>query len=157
MASESTVGGSENLEVMREAENYNAFLVDQVRRRMHGCNHILDFGAGNGLFAESMRKQGHKVTCIEPESALMITLAEAGFEVHDSLENVAPESMDGIYTLNVLEHIENDRATLSLLHGCIRPGGQLYIYVPAFQILFSTMDQKVGHVRRYRLGELVEK
>jgi SAM-dependent methyltransferase len=104
-----------------------------------------------------MRKQGHKVACLEPEPALMEMLEAAGFVVYQSLESIAPGSLDGIYTLNVLEHIENDRAILSSLHDCIRPGGQLYIYVPAFQSLFSAMDRKVGHVRRYRLAELVEK
>jgi len=157
MASKNTFGGSENLEAMREAKKYNAFLVDEVRYRMQGCEHLLDFGAGNGLFAESMLKQGHKVACLEPEPALMSMLEAAGFVVYETLESIAPGSLDGIYTLNVLEHIENDRAILSSLYDRIRPGGQLYIYVPAFQSLFSAMDKKVGHVRRYRKDELVEK
>jgi len=31
----------------------------------------------------------------------------------------------------------------------------MLVYVPAFQILFSSMDRKVGHFRRYTLGQLV--
>lgn len=157
MENENTVGGSENLEVMREAKNYNAFLMDQVFSRMRDCVHILDFGAGNGLFAQAMKEQGHKVTCVEPEPALATALAEAGFKTYASLDEIEPNSLDGAYTLNVLEHIEDDRAVLSGLYDRIKPGGRLYIYVPAFQILFSSMDRRVGHVRRYRLNELVEK
>jgi len=95
--------------------------------------------------------------CLEHEPALMAMLQAAGFVLYESLESIAPESLYGIYTLSVLEHIENYREILSSLHDCIRPGGQLYIYVPAFQSLFSAMVQKVGHVRRYLLTKLVGK
>ena len=36
----------------------------------------------------------------------------------------------------------------------LKPNGILYVYVPAFQALYSTFDRKVGHLRRYRRGEL---
>lgn len=157
MASDCDVGGAENLEVMREAENYNAFLVEQIARHLRGCPNILDFGAGNGLFAESLRDRGHTVTCVEPEPALTAGLASRGFEAHASLAPVGPDSVDGIYSLNVLEHIENDREALVSIRERIKPGGRLYVYVPAFQILYSAMDRRVGHVRRYRLKELEQK
>ncbi len=59
-----------------------------------------------------------------------------------------------IYTLNVLEHIQDDQATLRLLRQKLRSGGTLLVYVPAFQVLFSSMDRKVNHFRRYRRGPL---
>ena len=37
----------------------------------------------------------------------------------------------------------------------LKPGGVLLVYVPAFPLLYSSMDRKVGHVRRYRHGRLV--
>jgi hypothetical protein len=36
----------------------------------------------------------------------------------------------------------------------LKTGGGLLIYVPAFPCLFSSMDRKVGHVRRYGLANL---
>jgi len=57
----------------------------------------------------------------------------------------------------LLEHIEDDYSILGQLYGCLMPGARLYIYVPAFQILYSAMDRHVGHLRRYRRGELVAK
>lgn len=155
--SENSVGGSENLEVMREAENYNHFLLELVKYRMQGCERVLDFGAGNGLFAHSMRAQGHKVSCLEPEPLLAESLDQDGFNVYSSLDGIPTASFDGIYTLNVLEHIEDDIEVLSSLRRLIKPGGQFFIYVPAFKVLFSAMDTKVGHVRRYRLNELLNK
>jgi hypothetical protein len=37
----------------------------------------------------------------------------------------------------------------------LKPGGRMLIYVPAFNLLFSSMDKKVGHYRRYKCGDLV--
>lgn len=54
----------------------------------------------------------------------------------------------------MLEHIEDDAAVLGQFFSKIRPGGKLLVYVPAFQVLFSSMDTKVGHVRRYTRKEL---
>jgi hypothetical protein len=44
---------------------------------------------------------------------------------------------------------------LQEIHTKIKPGGRLLIYVPAFQCLFSGMDHKVGHWRRYTKRTLV--
>jgi SAM-dependent methyltransferase len=60
-----------------------------------------------------------------------------------------------IYSLNVLEHIDDDLGTLESLKAYLKPGGTLLLYVPAFQVLYSAMDRRVGHVRRYRRSELV--
>ena len=43
---------------------------------------------------------------------------------------------------------------LRAVYRCLRPGGRFYLYVPAFPLLFSAMDRKVGHHRRYRLAGL---
>lgn len=151
------VSGSKNLEVMEEALNYNDFLLRQVREAMTGCECICDFGAGRSTFALPLSNLGYKVVCVEPEPGQRSALIAAGLEAHPSLAAVPPNSLDGIYALNVLEHIEDDCGTLEVMHDRLREGGRLYIYVPAFQVLFSAMDHRVGHLRRYRLGELVDK
>lgn len=46
---------------------------------------------------------------------------------------------------------------LRALHSKLKPGGKLFIYVPAFQLLSSAMDKKVGHCRRYGRAELTDK
>ena len=39
----------------------------------------------------------------------------------------------------------------------IKPGGKLAIYVPALPFLYSGLDEKVGHYRRYTKKELIKK
>jgi hypothetical protein len=55
----------------------------------------------------------------------------------------------------VLEHIENDHDAVSTLGAILKPSGSLLLYVPAYQLLFSSMDRKVGHFRRYRRNQLI--
>lgn len=147
--------GTENLEVMREAINYNAFLLDLVRRHIPASAAVLDFGAGNGTFATPLHREGFDVTCVEPDEAQAAMLRRNGLVVTTGLDHFEPASFDFIYSLNVLEHIEDDVAALRALHAVLRPGGRLLIYVPAFKLLFTSMDRKVGHFRRYRKAELV--
>ena len=157
LSSGSEITGSENLEVMANAVNYNAFLVDQIADAMKTCEGIVDYGSGLGTFAMSMRERGHSVICIEPEPNLKKRLTEVGLTTYASLDSLDDNSIDGIYSLNVLEHIEDDVAALESLYNKLVDGGALYIYVPAFQILYSAMDRRVGHVRRYPLQELTDK
>jgi SAM-dependent methyltransferase len=150
--------GIENLEVMAEAVNYNAFLGDLVLRHAGPQDRLLDFGAGAGALALPVAAAGHPVTCVEPDATLRARLAEAGLTAHANLDPVPLASLDLIYTVNVLEHIDDDLGTVSGLRDRLRPGGRLVVYVPAFPVLYSSMDRKVGHLRRYRragLGDLL--
>jgi hypothetical protein len=65
--------------------------------------------------------------------------------------------LDFIYTSNVIEHIENDLQTLKDLNNTLSKYGTIVIYVPAFQVLFSDLDRKAGHYRRYSKKDLKEK
>ena len=62
-----------------------------------------------------------------------------------------------VYTSNVLEHIEDDLSVLKEIKEKIKPGGALAIYVPALPFLYTDMDKKVGHYRRYTRSELIKK
>jgi len=141
--------GTDNLEVLKEAGNYNAFLKREIIRHGHGAVSALDFGAGNGCFPAALKDAGVRVICVEPDPGLAGRLKAMGFETHTRIDDVAPASLEYIYSLNVLEHIDDDLDALRGLYSCLKPGGRLFLYVPAFPLLFSSMDRKVGHVRRY--------
>ena len=142
--------GTDNLEVMAEAVNYNAFLHAQVAALARPGDRVLDFGAGIGTFARELARHGHAVTCLEPDAAQARRLAAEGLPVVGDLAELPDASLDYVYTLNVLEHIDDDAAVLRGIAARLKPGGRLLVYVPAFQVLYSSMDRKVGHVRRYR-------
>ena len=141
--------GVDNLEVMQEAVNYNRYLLDAILEQTGANSHVLDFGAGTGQFALALRQRAVDVIAVEPDSALRNRLATHGVPAYASATELPASTFDLIYSLNVLEHIEDDARALRQLHTCLRPRGRLLVYVPAFMLLYTSMDAKVGHVRRY--------
>jgi SAM-dependent methyltransferase len=152
--SEFVYTGAHVLEVLDGARNYNAWLLATIARRLGARDRVLDFGAGTGYFAKRVAGLGHDVTCVEPDAAGRRALAASGLRAHPAPEAVPDGSIDLAYSLNVLEHIEDDAGALRGLRAKLRPGGGLVLYVPAFMVLYSEFDRLVGHVRRYRRREL---
>jgi len=63
-------------------------------------------------------------------------------------------SLDAVILLNVLEHIEDDRAAVAQVRRLLKPGGLAVIEVPAGPELYDAYDKHLQHFRRYRLNEL---
>jgi SAM-dependent methyltransferase len=148
--------GGENLEVMQEAKKYNHFLRQLIRQFAGDAESALDFGAGIGTFSDSLDISPQQVHCVESDSAARMQLRQQGFQAHERLSELDSASVSYVFSLNVLEHIDDDMAVLQELYRVLEPGGRMLIYVPAFSILFTSMDAHVGHLRRYRMAGLVE-
>jgi SAM-dependent methyltransferase len=118
---------------------------------------ILEFGAGTGFLSELIQDSLRvKVDCLEIDETLTKILNEKGFQTYSSI-GVVDKAYDLIFSSNVLEHIQNDLEVLAELSSLLKPHGNLVTYVPAFPILFSELDEAVGHYRRYTKKELMEK
>jgi SAM-dependent methyltransferase len=149
--------GTSTLEVLHEAVRYNTFLVDELVKFADGRAPLLDFGAGIGYFALRLRERGIVADGVEPDKNQLQRLKDDGLTAYDGLEALGGKTYARIYTLNVLEHIEADRKALSDLRDRLTQDGKLFIYVPAFMLLYTEFDKEVGHFRRYTKKELVEK
>ena len=64
-------------------------------------------------------------------------------------EDLAAEKIDSIVCMNVLEHIENDRETLTDFARVLPNGGHLVLLVPAMPSIYGTLDKHLDHFRRY--------
>jgi 2-polyprenyl-3-methyl-5-hydroxy-6-metoxy-1,4-benzoquinol methylase len=154
------------LETLSTADRFN----DEVWSRVQSFigTDILEVGMGIGIFTEKLLARG-KVFGVEivPEfvaearrrlgarPGLESLVADiGGADLPDSLRGRA---FDTIVCMNVLEHIENDRGTLSRFLGLLKPGGKLVLVVPAHQCLFNPLDSHDGHFRRYERSDLNEK
>lgn len=146
--------GTDNLEAMAAATNYNSFLLGRILAQAPAAGKTLDFGAGLGTFAVQVRAHGVDVACLEPDRVLAEGLRAKGLVTFESMDSVAAASIDYVFSLDVLEHIENDGAAVLAIAGKLNSQGRLLLYVPAFQMLYSSMDHKVGHFRRYRRHQL---
>ena len=149
-----TYTGLDVLETLDRATNYNSLLLDLILDSSGDCRRVLDFGAGIGTFAKLLRNRGVDVVCVEPDAFLADGLVRDGFLTISDLNEVPDESFDFIFTLNVLEHIEDDESAFCRLATKLARGGRLLIYVPAFQCLWTSLDERLKHYRRYRRREL---
>jgi ubiquinone/menaquinone biosynthesis C-methylase UbiE len=145
--------GVDNLEAMAEAQNYNEFLVRLIRCGARPGARTLDFGAGVGTFAEQLHDD-LQITCVEADEGLQQLLRRKGLDAAGDMGDLPDESFDYVYSLNVLEHIDDDFSIVKEWHRLLKPGGAALVYVPAFRLLYGPMDRKVGHVRRYSRIEL---
>ena len=67
------------------------------------------------------------------------------------------EMYDVIGAFDVLEHIKEDQLVLNNLYKAIKANGHLIITVPQHPSLWSSLDEKSFHCRRYTRTELTEK
>ena len=66
------------------------------------------------------------------------------------------ERIDSIVCMNVLEHIEHDRETLTDFASVLQPGGHMVLLVPAMPALYGTLDKALLHFRRYDKAGLAQ-
>jgi SAM-dependent methyltransferase len=144
------------LDLLKDARNYNRWLIDQlIAAKPTPAAKIADLGAGQGTFAELLRARGLAIDCVEPDQENQAILRELGFPVHTTIDEQEAESVDYVYTLNVLEHVPEDEELVRAVFSRLRRGGRLFIFVPAFPLLWSRLDDHIEHQRRYRRGPLM--
>ena len=142
---------------MAEARRYNRFLVSLITDNLRRGGRVLDFGAGIGTFAQEVKDEGFEVEALDTEPVHQQAIRARGIRSVASLLDIPDAYYTGVYSLNVLEHIEEDEEILREFHRILQPGGRAVVYVPAMAWLFTSMDVKVGHVRRYHLRDLIRK
>jgi SAM-dependent methyltransferase len=64
------------------------------------------------------------------------------------------DAVDTVICLNVLEHIEDDRAGLCNIYSALSPGGRAIVLVPCGQEIYGQLDIILGHRRRYSASQL---
>ena len=70
------------------------------------------------------------------------------YNIHDRAPDLAAR-YDAIILFDVIEHIESPAEFLASALYHLKPGGRVFINVPALQSLYSKFDVAVGHYRRY--------
>ncbi len=122
---------------------------------------VLDIGGGNGQFSKHLQSEGIETILLEPGPSGAHNAKRNGIHhvINGALEDAAfnSDSVDNISLLDVLEHIEDDKAFLNEIQRILVPGGKLILTVPAYQSLYSDFDREVGHFRRYNLKTLNKK
>jgi SAM-dependent methyltransferase len=151
------------LEAMDFAENYHAWILDEIKNYL-GRN-VAEVGAGIGSISKLLLSEPiEQLTAFEPSPDLFESLRkEASTDarataVNDYFSPTHPAApFDSVVYLNVMEHIENDVGEMQNAYAGLKPGGHLLVFVPALQGLYSDFDKRIGHFRRYSKKELLMK
>lgn len=151
--------GGEDLHALKDLENYPRWVIDLLGPSPWG--RTIEIGAGTGNLTRFARERCAHMTLLEPSplaGELQDTFAhdpdvEVVRQTSTSWLAEHPDlagSFDTVFSVNVLEHIEDDIAVLRDAFELLRPGGTLRLAVPALPALLGSLDESVGHLRRYR-------
>jgi len=158
-SSEFRYAGSE-LELFEKARNWKAYWRGQIAGFVHG--QVLEVGAGIGANTLTLAGLNYQHwTCLEPDAALASRIAlppggrhETAIGTIGDLAAQAGVGYDTILYIDVLEHIEDDRAELARAAARLKPSGALIVLSPAHPFLFTPFDRAIGHFRRYTRASL---
>jgi len=153
------------LELFAEAVHWKRYFRSAIADRLVGD--VLEVGAGIGETARHLLDGRQRSwLCLEPDERLGTRLrawAEAGdvaplptVQIGTTADLDPRSRFDTILYIDVLEHIEDDRAEMARAAELLAPRGALIVLSPAFQQLFSDFDRSVGHFRRYTRASLAE-
>ncbi len=156
----------EDLEAMMQADHYYRWLIKAMSPYI-GKN-IVEVGSGVGSFSKLLKELSPKtLDLIEPSKKTFLSLKEnikstkkTKVTTHNSylkgVEKELKNKADTYIYINVFEHIEDDFAEAKRVAEMLKPGGNLIIFVPALNALYSNFDKSIGHYRRYDKQRLIK-
>lgn len=150
--------GLHTLEAISQAHHFNAWMFEQVQPFMNG--RILEIGSGIGNISQyfidaksdivlsDIREEycGALRKKFPTQHVLLLDLVHPDF---DSVYSHLLGSFDASFAMNVIEHIEEDHRAMKNLVSLLKPGGKVFILVPAGPALYNDIDRGLFHFRRY--------
>lgn len=151
------------LPLFEKATNWKKYFSKIIRPFIKGK--ILECGPGIGTTTKVLDNAGYdEWILLEPdtEMAKLLKIKIQGKElpanckvVEGSISTIENRpQFDTILYIDVLEHIENDKAEVEDAISRLSTKGYLIILSPAFNVLYSKFDHAIGHYRRYTRKEL---
>ena len=138
--------------------DHRAEAILDITKRL-GIRELVEVGAGNGNISIPLVKAGVDVLAIEPIPSGVRAMHENGVTaICGLIDDVQfpSNSISNYGIFDVLEHLENPEAVLDEIHRTLKIGGFLLVTVPAGQWLWGTVDEALGHYRRYSRKSLAE-
>jgi glycosyltransferase involved in cell wall biosynthesis len=151
--------GARTLRRMAGLTAYNKWLHDRFDAFLG--TRILEVGSGVGnqtrYFADRERVvasdiEAHYLRELRRrfDDKAHVRVASFSFPLSDAdRADLRAEHIDSIVCMNVLEHIKEDRETLSDFASVLDPGGRMVLLVPSMPSLYGTLDEALRHFRRY--------
>jgi SAM-dependent methyltransferase len=154
--------GGEILLRLNRAPRFSRWMADVIRP--YAGSRVLELGAGIGnLTTHLVPRASYWATDINPEyldnlerlRANRPYLRVAHVDATEATTFPTEQSFDTVIFLNVLEHLTDDAGALRNVYAALENGGTAVVLVPCGPKLFGTLDEVLGHCRRYTEQQLV--
>jgi 2-polyprenyl-3-methyl-5-hydroxy-6-metoxy-1,4-benzoquinol methylase len=127
-----------------------------VAKMLQGCARVLEVGCGDAFFSRVVRQEVGHLTAVDFDADFVADAQGRNSQrwpievkMHDMLEGPAEGTFDGMYCLDVLEHIkasDEDRFLANMVAG-LEPHGTLVVGMPSLQSqIYASAHSKIGHV-----------
>jgi len=152
----------QTLQNMKRLHRYNRWIFSKFRPFLG--RRVLEIGSGIGNITKFLLDRDLVIaTDVEPR---YLTLLKNTFGKYKKftverlyipgaeIERYQSYHIDSVICFNVLEHIEQDETALRNIYDLLEAGGRFLLLVPSHPWLYGSLDQHLGHHRRYRKREL---
>src|SRR3989442_14030233 len=139
---------------MAAAPRYNRWMFERLRPWVG--RRVIEIGAGIGNMSAFLADR-ERLVLTDTEDYYLgrlrerfagrnhVTVGRLRLPAVDS--TLVAEGLDTGVCLNVLEHIEDDRASLGAMYGLLQRGGRPVLLLPPLRALYGTLDQALGDFR----------
>ncbi len=154
--------GSEILARLNRAPRFTKWMADTIRPYLG--DRVLEIGAGIGnLTTKLVPRTSYWASDINPRYLerleglkqsrpyLQVQYTDAG-----AGETYPEQQFDTIICLNVVEHLQDDVQALRNMRARLTKDGRAIVLVPNGPGLYGSLDQVLGHFRRYTWEQLLE-
>jgi SAM-dependent methyltransferase len=144
------------------AKNYRAAIEKEFAPYLRGA--VLEVGSGIGQFSKNILgcSKVKNLICLEPNEEFIERHKvnnSAEKHIHGIAQSLLGSThVDAIVSVNVLEHIQDDQNELNTYQKLLsKKQGHLCLLAPARPEIYSRIDHRFGHYRRYTKHELCDK
>jgi glycosyltransferase involved in cell wall biosynthesis len=154
--------GGEILERLNRAPRFTAWMADVVRPFLG--QRVLEIGAGTGNMSLRLMPRelywatdvnSHYLDYLFTLRATRPYMRVAHTNAMEQESYPRGQSFDTVVCLNVIEHVEDDLQALRNVRDSLEEGGRAIILVPYGPGLYGSLDEVLGHFRRYTKEQLV--
>jgi glycosyltransferase involved in cell wall biosynthesis len=155
--------GGEILERLNRAPRFTRWMADVIRPYIG--ERVLEVGAGTGNMSVHLMPRSvywatdvnshyldYLVTLRATRPYMRVTYTDA----MDGGTFPKGQSFDTVVCLNVVEHVQDDLGALRNVWNALSDGGRAIVLVPCGPGLYGTLDEALGHFRRYTREQLFD-
>ena len=148
---------------LSKARNFIRWTVEAIEPYLG--NKILEVGSGIGNISRLL-PQKEKLTVTDLDQTYIdilknlfkgnsiVNVAKLDLNCTEDFKNIGKNQYDTVVCMNVLEHIEDDKAALLRMRSLLETNGKLILVVPQYKSLYGEFDRDLDHFRRYTKDEL---